>query len=1274
MAFCLNVADWRSIIAVHGLNPRSKNDADHAWDTWRTPSGPAGRLWLRDDLPTYVPDSRIFLYQYNATAVYGKDRSTFIDKANDLLEDIRLEREDAESRPILFLGHSMGGLLIKQALINAHNNPNYKSIMDATSGLAFFATPHNGGDWKLVSLGSLAAKIATTTGFQKGDDVLETLKEGSIFSDIMHEHWRHQLLKYNIVSFWGGFDNVVPRESARLGMPGDRENVVRLDADHSTVCKFGAAESDQDNLKRVRSNIKDMYKKALKNSELNAIPTPVGSESSVDVGLQARLAALQGSVIESAVASFTLVPSTSEVTGVNRFVARGDELRRMHEVLKWNGERRTAVLHGLGGMGKTQLTIAYIKRHRADYSATIWMNARDEMSLKESFQRAAQRILREHQSVVYIKNAMANQDLDETVESVKSWLSEPRNDRWLVVYDNYDDVRFDGRDRTEKSVRRVTEESGSDPGKTQPEAAGSKAYDIRAYLPETDHGAIIITTRSVTVKIGKLIRLSKLGDINDSLEILASTSARDYFRQGKLLKIRGWIGLNDEIDPDAEMLARQLDGLPLALSTAGAYLSQVTTTCAEYLRLYRESWLRLQKESPQLLGYSQALYSTWGVSFRHIQQQSMGAAMLLQLWAYLDNEDLWYELLREAGSEGPAWLQDVTADELVFNTTMRILCEHGLVEPDPPIKEVGKDSRGYSVHGCVHAWMMHVLNTAVDEEMAWAAMNCVASHVPDEEQHEYWVVQRRLLQHADRCVEWVEDGVEPKEEEAWTYHCLGDLYSSQGRLKEAEAMYERALQGKEKALGPDHTSTLSTVNNLGILYKDQGRLKEAEAMYERALQGKEKALGPDHTSTLDTVNNLGSLYKDQGRLKEAEAMYERALQGSEKALGPDHTSTLSTVNNLGLLYSDQGRLKEAEAMYERALQGSEKALGPDHTSTLDTVNNLGSLYKDQGRLKEAEAMYERALQGSEKALGPDHTSTLSTVNNLGLLYSDQGRLKEAEAMYERALQGKEKALGPDHTSTLDTVNNLGNLYSDQGRLKEAEAMYERALQGKEKALGLDHTSTLDTVNNLGILYKDQGRLKEAEAMYERALQGKEKALGPDHTSTLSTVNNLGILYKDQGRLKEAEAMYERALQGKEKALGPDHTSTLDTVNNLGSLYKDQGRLKEAEAMYERALQGYEKALHPDTLRTYVPALKAVENIGRLFEQLGAVDRALEHYDRARTGIADVFGSESERYTHLSDQIHKLQLPRQESVPLPRVATDHSLRSKWKSWKERLKRA
>ena len=208
-----------------------------------------------------------------------------------------------------------------------------------------------------------------------------------------------------------------------------------------------------------------------------------------------------------------------------------------------------------------------------------------------------------------------------------------------------------------------------------------------------------------------------------------------------------------------------------------------------------------------------------------------------------------------------------------------------------------------------------VLNKQWDEGLARLAMICVASQIPSTSEKNWWLLQRRLLQHATRQALFIVDSKVDTDGLDWALHNLGDLYADQGKLDEAEKMYVRALQGREKALGSDHTSTLDTVNNLGNLYQNQGKLAEAEKMYVRALQGSEKALGPDHTSTLNTVNNLGNLYRNQGKLDEAEKMYIRALQGYEKALGSDHTSTLKTVNNLGTLYAGQGKLVEAEKMY-----------------------------------------------------------------------------------------------------------------------------------------------------------------------------------------------------------------------------------------------------------------------------------------------------------------------------------------------------------------------
>ena len=97
-------------------------------------------------------------------------------------------------------------------------------------------------------------------------------------------------------------------------------------------------------------------------------------------------------------------------------------------------------------------------------------------------------------------------------------------------------------------------------------------------------------------------------------------------------------------------------------------------------------------------------------------------------------------------------------------------------------------------------------------------------------------------------------------------------------------MYQRALNRYEKALGPEHTWTLDIVNSLGKVYLDQGKLVEAEMIYQRALDGY-KALGLTNTRTVHVAGILGNLYKRNQR-KKAEM---------ETALGSEHTSTLNTI-------------------------------------------------------------------------------------------------------------------------------------------------------------------------------------------------------------------------------------------------------------------------------------------------------------------------------------------------------------------------------------------
>ncbi|TGJ80012.1 hypothetical protein E0Z10_g8754 [Xylaria hypoxylon] len=675
---------------------------------------------------------------------------------------------------------------------------------------------------------------------------------------------------------------------------------------------------------------------------------------------------------------------------INHFVARKQEFSEIYEALSSDGSRRVVVLHGLGGIGKTQLAIAYAKRHKDNYSAIFWLNIKDENSVNQSFVRIAKQIIRQYPLAICIDSENVERNINKTIEAVKSWLSLPDNTRWLLVYDNYDNPKLS-------------------------DTADPKAIDILQYLPEAYQGSVVITTRSSRVEIGRLIRMKKIGNVYDSLEILLTTSDRKRAID----------------DPDAAILAEELDGLPLALATAGAYLKHMSISFGLYLRLYKSSWAKLQNTTPKLGSYDdRTLYSTWQLSFDQVKQQNEYSAAFLRLWAYFDNEDIWFELFQLEHQHNLTWVCEVTKDELSFNNMIRTLSDYGLVEAHPTIEGV-LESSGYSVHSCVHSWMTHVLNQEWENDLAKFAVMCIASHVLNEQSAQWWITQRRLLPHAakyscDSLDEILDNGT------AWVFSKLGDLYFGQVKLKEAEELYQRALRIFEGTLGPNHLIVLGQIYTLACVYTGQGRLDQAELMLQRGLQVAEDTLELGDVCTLIVAHILAALCREKGKLSEAENMAQQLFRGSSAVHGPDHILTLGASHNLGCVSMDQGKFGDAENMYLAALQGAVKALGPDHMLTLVIVKDLGVLYSKQGKLKEVEKMYQWSLRGLEAAFGPDHELTLKVVGKLGMIYAKRGKLEEAEQMYQRALDAFEKGFGESDHNTQTILAHMRSIRALRG--------------------------------------------------------------------------------------------------------------------------------------------------------------------------------------------------------------------------------------------------
>jgi tetratricopeptide (TPR) repeat protein len=536
---------------------------------------------------------------------------------------------------------------------------------------------------------------------------------------------------------------------------------------------------------------------------------------------------------------------------------------------------------------------------------------------------------------------------------------------------------------------------------------------------------------------------------------------------------------------DSERLLTLLDGLPLAIAQAGAYLHETGVGIKKYLGFYEQQWSDLMKSDQDYSGGS--VWTTWAISYQAIRDKHKDTANLLLLWSFLDHKDLWHDLFATACRESPvtasmlsSWIGEIATSEIRFSEAMRLLRNYSLVE------QVA-ETPSYATHPVVHQWAYHSQGQHFAAELSQLAVVVVGSAVPERIYRDDIILQRRLLPHAHACsrrsrergLDWIyevnthnntkDENLEQQTTIFSTIHMIGRLFAEQRERDVAEQMYKWALRGHERLVSlHQYWSTASVVifSDLGDLYKYQGKLDSAKEVYGWALVHYGPALGLSHSLTLSIVVSLARLYEDQGKLDDAEEMYHRALRRYNQSVGPTHLDTLTTINSLGTFYAAQGKLDEAEHMFDRALQGYEKAeAGCTHRFVLSTIYNLGDIYTVQGKLCEAEQMYKRALRGYEHTLGPIDTVTLSVADTLGDLYMQQDELGEAEQMYQRALQGYDEALGHEQAQqrASDTLANLGDIYVERGETTKAREMYVRALSGLSHSAGWEDAVYMELV-------------------------------------------------------------------------------------------------------------------------------------------------------------------------------------------------------------------
>ncbi|KAL8821642.1 MAG: hypothetical protein Q9223_000334 [Gallowayella weberi] len=222
-------------IFVHGLRGGSRK-------TWSFSADPA-HFWPKEWLPGDPDFKNVRIHTFGYHSNWGESKGSDFnvhDFGQNLIEEIHSSPTIARTCdvPLVLIGHSMGGLVIKKAVILSRENPAYKTIGDRIHSLYFLATPHRGSDLAKALNNILKMVFKDTKAY------VTNLERSSEAQQVISDSFRHYYSGIHIHSFLEsipinlgyGSALVVDRSSATLGYTEER--VQFLDADHRSICKY----------------------------------------------------------------------------------------------------------------------------------------------------------------------------------------------------------------------------------------------------------------------------------------------------------------------------------------------------------------------------------------------------------------------------------------------------------------------------------------------------------------------------------------------------------------------------------------------------------------------------------------------------------------------------------------------------------------------------------------------------------------------------------------------------------------------------------------------------------------------------------------------------------------------------------------------------------------------------------------------------------------------------------------------------------------------------
>jgi hypothetical protein len=778
-------------------------------------------------------------------------------------------------------------------------------------------------------------------------------------------------------------------------------------------------------------------------------------------------------------------PEVWNVRRRNRdFSGREAQMVQLRDTLL--GERSPVVyaLHGMGGIGKSQIALEYAHRFASQYDLVWWIDAEQSDQIPVHYTELADRI----------GVALADAGAEHNARMLLQHLRE--RTRWLIILDNAEDP-----DQIEQWLpegpghvlitsrnpnwRRLAHPTALDvfsradslaylrtrvPGITDAQA-DTLAQDLGDLPLALAQAAGMIETGTPVDHYRRLLndstsRILREGDVPDypvplaaAVGVAVEGLVESHPGAAALLRIAAFLG------PEPIPTKWLVNARP-RLSTLPGDPDDLLWTRSVLEPLRRYGLARIDGETVQIHRLTQAVLRDQ-VDLVRVGAVHDDAAVVL---AAADPGDPY------APADWPAWA----------SLTSHLMSQHIDVAGRPELRPV----------------LRNAVNFLVRSAQPRAAAELAATL------REAWTIQLGP-NHPDvlTCTQY-----------------LGHATSDLGDIRGARPIIEDAFVRRRLTLGEDDPDTLQSANDLAVNLSSLGEYQESLRVHEDTLARRRRVLGDEHPETLQSAGNLAASLDRLGQHVVAHEMEQDTLIRRRRVLGEDHPETLRSALSFAQSYHALGDVAEARRLQEEARDRCRSTLGDDHPVTLFAVHCLADSLNEMGRHGEAREMLEDALARRHRASGQDHPETFRAAHALAVTLVALREFEEGRRVLADVVARERRVLGPDHPETLKAVHTLAVALHGSGDYEEGRRLLEDTIARRRRVLGEDHRETLGSTHNLGVLLCKLRCPAAAVELLEDVLARQRRTLGEDHKESQATVRSLVAAYKQMGQHRKAQKL------------------------------------------------------------------------------------------------------------------------------------------------------